>query len=65
MDERFDSILDACDVLTQYSAATRYPDESEVTELQTRKAFEFASAIKIFAPLAELRIAISENIESE
>jgi HEPN domain-containing protein len=56
-DERFSEIKSKCETLTKYAARTRYPQESHITELDTRKAFDYATTIRDFAPLAEMREA--------
>jgi HEPN domain-containing protein len=63
-DAQFEQLELECETLTNYGVAPRYPDQLEVTERDARRAFEYATAVKNFEPIAELRGAIAENLKS-
>jgi HEPN domain-containing protein len=61
-DEQFNTFRTQFETLTRYAVIVRYPRESRITELDTRKAFDCATAIRDFAPLAEMRAAAFADV---
>ncbi|MDR0937384.1 MAG: HEPN domain-containing protein [Oscillospiraceae bacterium] len=61
-DKQFEAIESECEFLTQFAIIPKYPMEYGITELQAQKAFDYTTAIKNFAPLADLREEIYNQI---
>jgi HEPN domain-containing protein len=47
-DESFSAFLDDCEDMTRYAARTRYPDDIEITEDETKKVIERAYEVYHF-----------------
>jgi HEPN domain-containing protein len=61
IDTQFEFIIGECDTLTPYGVVVRYPSELNVSELDARRAFDYATAVRNIAPLSELRNEITES----
>jgi len=60
-DPQFADIKIACSKLTMYAVQTHYEDGIELDETDMRRALRYASEIKSFAPIAELRSQLEEE----
>jgi HEPN domain-containing protein len=62
IEKSFIDLNTICVTLSPYGVTVRYPSELEVTELDAKRAFEYAKTVKGFAPLGELKTTISEDV---